>query len=101
MRSAKTRNIGDIINEVIEDFGIKKKLDQSKAISLWQETVGGKLSLVTSPLYIKGGKLFVKVSTFAWQAELIFLKRGIIKRLNEKIGGNVVKDIIFLNRVGD
>lgn len=96
-RSEVPRPMGKILEELIDTLGIRKKLAESKVCMIWNDVVGKKLSSVTSVGFLRRGKLYIHVKTPSWRNELIFLKRAIIKRLNENAGDEVVKDIIFLS----
>lgn len=96
-RITEPKPIGKILNDLVGDLGIDKKLAETRACLLWDNVVGEKLSSVTSVSSTRRGKLFVRVKTASWRNELLFLKERIIRRLNEKVGQNVVKDIVFLN----
>ncbi len=50
----------------------------------------------TEPVKIERGKLFVRTSDSVWRHELILQKYEIIKKLNNKLEKNVIKDIIFV-----
>ena len=92
--------IGKILNSITETLGLKKKLDEGKAILLWEEAVGDKIAKHTRPIKIQGSKLFVEVSGSSWRNELNFLKTDIIRKLNSMAGKVVVEDIIFVAGAG-
>ncbi|MCS7258635.1 MAG: DUF721 domain-containing protein [candidate division WOR-3 bacterium] len=87
------------INELLEKFIKKRKLGQkfneAKAIVLWQEVVGKKISENASPTKVNTGILFVSVKDTVWLNELNCLKPSIIEQLNSRIGQKTIKDIKF------
>ena len=88
-------DLGSILNKVLRDLNIEKRVYQSQALIIWNDVVGEKISKISSPEKVENGILFVGVKSPSWRMELIYLKRDIIHRLNTKIGVNAIKDIIF------
>ena len=48
------------------------------------------------PEKIRNGTLFVKVSSPVWMQQLQFMKEMIAGKLNERLKGNIVKNIFFM-----
>lgn len=88
--------LGTVINKVLRDLHIEKKVYQSQALVVWNEAVGEKISKISKPERVVNGKLFVRVDSPSWRIELIHLKGSIIKRLNTRIGVDAITDIIFI-----
>ncbi len=93
MRSAAP--IGSLLDKILRDLHIEKKVYQSQALGLWSKAVGAKISAVTKPERVENGKLFVRVESPTWRMELILIKQKIIDRLNREIGSRVISDILF------
>ncbi len=87
--------LGSVLSRVLRDLHIEKRVYQSRALLVWNEVVGEKISRISHPEKVENGILFVHVKSPSWRTELIYLKRDIINRLNKKIGVNVITDIIF------
>jgi hypothetical protein len=90
------KDIGNIIQLVIKDLGIENPIRGYKALTIWPDIVGKRISNVTQPIKIKNGKIFIKVRTDSWRNELIFYKKDIIQKLNASLGSSVIKDIVLL-----
>jgi predicted nucleic acid-binding Zn ribbon protein len=88
--------IGQILNKYLTDLGIYKPIKSYKALNLWHEVVGEKISKVTEPERLSDGKMFVKVKNASWRNELVFHKRDIIDKINRAVGSSVVKDIVLM-----
>jgi predicted nucleic acid-binding Zn ribbon protein len=58
--------------------------------------VGAKIAKVAVPVKNKKGVLFVKVEDSIWRFELTRSKEEIIKKVNEHLNKNVLKDIVFI-----
>lgn len=90
------RTLGELIELWASSLGIKRKLLEGMAPSLWDEVVGEAVAAHTSVIGIRGGVLVVKVGSAAWRNELFFMKPKILEKLNSKIGSDVVRDIRFV-----
>jgi predicted nucleic acid-binding Zn ribbon protein len=88
--------IGKILDSLVHSLGLAKKLEEGKALTLWDEAVGPEIAKNSRPIKIRGSKLFVKVSSASWRSELMFLKQDIIHKLNALAGREVIDDIIFV-----
>jgi len=87
--------IGGVLKKVLLNLGIEGKVKEGRVFRVWDKGVGKKIATHTHLLKIKKGRLFVKVSDSSWLQELSFLKEKIIKKINKKMGEEVVKDIFF------
>jgi len=89
------RNIGTVLETLISELGIEKKIKGHQVVALWEEIVGEKIAKVTEAHKVDDGVLFVKVKNSAWRNELTMKKLEIIKMINDKVKRNTVSDIVF------
>ena len=59
------------------------------------ETVGNKISKNTEPMSVKNGILVIKTTNPVWKQELQIQKTEIIKKLNNRLKKNIIKEIRF------
>ncbi len=90
--------IDGIVDKSIDVLGLRKKIKEVSSMSVWPQVVGDTIASKTKPKKVKGSRLWVEVSSSAWMNELLYLKPTLISRINESLGGNVIKDIIFINK---
>lgn len=88
--------IGDIIRDTIADLGIQESIKKHQVLVDWHRLVGESVSKVTEPQRISRGRIFVKVKNDVWRHELHYQKKTIIDQINEGVGSQVVKEIIFI-----
>lgn len=93
--SSRTKSVGEAIEELIAQLGIKKKLHEQDAFVVWDEAVGERIAKVATPTRMLRGVLIVSVKSGVWRNELSMRKREIVRRINELLGGEIVKDIKF------
>jgi len=96
MKINSDRPIKDILKDLIETYHLEGKLNEVKVIHSWQKVVGEMIARHTKDLYIKNGKLFVKIDSPALKNELIYSTSTIIENLNIEAGTKVVEEVIFL-----
>jgi len=94
-KERKLKPLDGIIAQTLKKFGLFDKMKENEVFLIWEEAVGKKVAAHATPVFMKFGRLFVAVDSSTWQAELKFLKAGLVKQLNEKLGMNKVKDIVF------
>lgn len=91
--------VGDVLERVFNKLSLDKKIKEMKALNLWEEVTGEKISRHSFPLFVRKGNLFVKVDSSGWLTQLTYLKNEIISRLNQRLGGGSIKNIYF--RLGE
>lgn len=95
MRKSYTQNIGEIIKESLKDLNIDQKMKEVHVINAWDQFVGKTVARATKGIYIKDKKLFLKIDSSVIRNELLIIKDGLIKRVNEYAGENMINDIII------
>ena len=96
MKFSSDRKLGDVIREMIETYRLEGKLNEVKVIHSWQKVVGRMIASHTKDLYIKNGRLFVKIDSPALKNELTFSRTEIADKLNQEAGGKVIEEVIFI-----
>lgn len=93
--SSRIKTMGEAIEELVAQLGIKTKLHEQDAFVVWDEAVGERIAEVAKPSRMIRGTLIVSVKSGPWRNELSMRKQEIIHRLNELLAGEIVKDIKF------
>ncbi|MBC8277860.1 MAG: DUF721 domain-containing protein [FCB group bacterium] len=91
----KSISIGDAIKEFLQSQGFTEKIEQADVIRMWPEIVGDKIASKTEAKRISKGMLMVKVSDSAWRNELVYMRENLRKKINSRIGKDLVKEIKF------
>lgn len=85
--------VGSILADLVQRLDYKERLREHEVWNVWREVVGDLLASKAEPARIEAGKLFVKVSNSTWMQELQYLKDDVRRRLNERLGAPLVRDI--------
>ncbi|HEU5115713.1 MAG TPA: DUF721 domain-containing protein [Isosphaeraceae bacterium] len=87
--------LNDLLGAVIKDLGIQRKLDEVRTVEAWATLAGPQINGVTQSAWVRGDKLYVKITSATWRQEL-HLRRGDWRdRLNEQLGSDLVREIVF------
>jgi|TARA_B100000959_G_scaffold102538_1_gene108141 predicted nucleic acid-binding Zn ribbon protein len=84
------------INNLLKAAGLDAGVAQNKALLVWDDVVGAKVSENTTPEKVEAGTLYIKASNPTWRQELVFKKEDILKKLNKKLGEKTIKEIKFI-----
>ena len=87
--------LAEVARREFSVLGLADRLREAEVWRLWPEVVGPTIAARAMPLRIIKGVLTIVVSSGPWKQELGFLKGMMMEKLNERLGGEVVKDIIL------
>jgi len=94
-RMRAPRSLASILKEVVDSFGVKGKLQEGHVIATWQDIVGERIGQEVEKTWVKDDKLFVRIKTPIWRQELHLNRGSWCRRLNQELGREVIKEIIF------
>ena len=95
MRKSNPKHISNSIKSVFHQLGLGIKLREYEILDAWPRIVGKQIAKVTNAERINDGKLFIHVASSTWRSELVFLKKELIRKINQAMNQEIVKDIIF------
>ena len=95
MKRTEAKNIGQIINEVLQKEHLDVALDEHRASALWPQIVGDGINRYTIRRYVKDGVMTVYLSSASLKAELMLSRETLIARINEALGRDIIHEIIF------
>ncbi len=95
MRKKNSESIGDIVNQVLKENKLDRKLYETRVVNSWGAILGANIEKYTDNIYFVNSKLYVELTSSVLRQELFLSKEKIIASLNKHVGTNVVKEIIF------
>lgn len=98
MRKTCFNNEGKSETDYKHNLAAKDLLVLGRLINSWRDVVGLQLASKTCPLKLFKGCLYLTVSDSQWMQTLLFLKAGIIQKLNQLFPDLKIKEII--GRIG-
>jgi predicted nucleic acid-binding Zn ribbon protein len=85
--------VGDLLAAVFCDTPTEKRLGEGKIWLVWDAAVGKQIAAKAQPASFRDGTLTVAVASAPWMHQLSFLKKQLMEKINELLGGEVVREI--------
>ena len=95
MKRTEAKNIGQIINDLLKKENLDVALDEHRACALWPEIVGDGINRYTIKRYVNNGVMTVHLSSASLANELMLGRATLIARINEALGREIIREIIF------
>ena len=89
------------LSRLLSRLGLEEGLLGWRAVEEWAGVVGPRLASHARAVGFHDGALHVEVEGSAWMHELGFLKRDLIRKLNQHLGAECIRDVrLFVPRGG-
>ncbi len=95
MRKSNTQSISDVLKSYVQENNLERKLNELDLIKSWESVMGKTVARYTGNVYIQNNTLFVETTSPIVRTELLMMKEEIRVRLNEVVGEELIKTIIF------
>ena len=95
MKEGKTKTIDELVDQVLRQMGLEQKFKEHEVIEAWPEVVGQMIASRTKKVEVRDGKLFVAFTSAVVRNEILMVKEGLIRALNDRIGKEVIREIII------
>ena len=96
-RLKQAAHAGDLVDKLLKGLGLNERLQQYRALIIWEEVVGPQIAARTRPIRIREGVLEVNVDQPTWRQQLQLMKPKILAQLNAELGKATIKDL-YLKR---
>jgi len=96
MRKPNDITLKEGIGKLLNVYRLKGKFDETSVIAYWPELMGKSVANRTTQIYISQKKLFLRLESSVVKNELLMVRAGIIQKINERAGAEVITDIVFL-----
>jgi len=94
-RKSNDTSVSDLIDLMLNQYGLKGKYREFKLMQSWNEIMGPMVANRTENLFISGKTLIVKLNSAALRNELSYAKTRLIAILNKEAGEDLINDIVF------
>src|SRR5262245_54388193 len=89
------RPLPELLREELAGLGLAERLREAEIWGMWPDVVGAVVASRAQPLRIINGTLTVAVSSAPWMQQLRFLTGMIREKLNQRLGGEIVREIVL------
>ncbi len=96
MRKTNDMTLKEAIDKMLSAYKLRGRYDETGVTLLWPELMGTAVANRTSKIYVYERKLFVAIESSVIKNELLMVKAAILEKLNERVGRQVIDDIVFL-----
>ena len=87
--------VGGVLGRVLHKLGLSREMSGWRAVEAWPELVGPRVARHARAVAFREGTLQVEVEGSAWMQELGYLKRDLVRRINQQLGCEEVRDLRF------
>ena len=96
MKKHKAQSIGELLSQYIQGTELERNLLERLVVQKWPEVMGPMIANMTRNVEMKNGTLFVHIDSAALRQQLFECRYDIIKKLNQAINNQFIKDIRIL-----
>ena len=89
-------SLKEAIENLVASYKMSEKLGEVQVVNCWEKVVGEMIAKHTVRIYIKKGKLIVKLDSPVLKEELSYSKSKIIEMLNKEVNEKIIEDIVFI-----
>lgn len=75
--------------------GLESPLNEYRLVQAWPEVAGPGVEESTAEAVVRNQTLYVRLRSAALRATLMMRRAQLVKQLNEKVGANVIVNIVF------
>jgi len=91
----KPQPLGEVLQELIDQLGLRRKIDEARVVEAWATIAGTTINGVTDKAWVKNGTLYIRVTSAAWRHELHLRRQAWRTRLNHHLDEELVREIVF------
>jgi predicted nucleic acid-binding Zn ribbon protein len=87
--------MGQAMEQFLKKSKMRFNIQAYKIEEIWETLMGKTIAKYTDSIKLINHTLFISTNTAPLKKELIFQKETIIKRINEALGENIVKEVVI------
>jgi predicted nucleic acid-binding Zn ribbon protein len=95
MRRSSPQSLGEILKSVTKSMGLDSRMAEGQVIAAWEDIQGEQMRRQIKRSWLQKDVLFVEVASPAWRHELHLDRKAWCERLNNELGREAVREIVF------
>ncbi|WP_340066958.1 DUF721 domain-containing protein [Ascidiimonas aurantiaca] len=96
IRKSEHMSLGEALQSFIKENGLQKGMDQIDVKEAWKQLMGNTVHNYVKDLTFRNETLYVTLTSSVLREELSYGKEKIIKMVNEELGRDLIRKIVFL-----
>lgn len=94
--SSNSSSLTDALIAYLRESGLEKPVLEVQVEEVWPKVMGDMVTKMTRSVEMKDGMLIVHVNSAALKAQLFENRFELVRKLNEAVGAEVIKDCRIL-----
>ena len=95
MRNTNEQSLKEVIDQLIDSYKIRGKMNEVKVKNIWEQLMGPAIANRTTSITIKDTSLYIKVSSAPLREELMFQREKIKELMNKELGNNYIAEVVL------
>lgn len=95
MRKSNEESLKEVVEQLLDTYRLRDKLNQVKLLRSWDKIMGESISKRTDKITFKDETLCIYLNSAPLKEELSYGREKILKLLNEELGGNYIKEVVI------
>lgn len=95
-KGGNTHHIGDAIRELLRQYQIQSKFDETNLVASWERLLGKPVAKHTRKVFIRNKVLFVELDSASLKNDLNLHKTQILALFTKEFGPDVLREIIIM-----
>ncbi len=91
-----TVDISEALVSYLRESGLEQSVLDVQIEEIWPQVIGETVAKLTRSIEMKNGLLVVHINSAALKAQLFENRFELVRKLNEAVGANVIKDCRIL-----
>ena len=93
--NSEASSLKDILSQYLHERGLENVVKEASIPELWNEIVGSNAVKHTKVVRYEHKQLTIEVDSSVWRTELRLRSDELMKRMNERLGIELVREIIL------
>ncbi len=93
---AQSVSIGDALITYLRENGLEQSVLDVQIEEVWPKVMGDVVNQLTRKVEVKDGVLYVRVNSAALKTQLFENRFELVRKLNEAVGANAIRDCRIL-----
>jgi predicted nucleic acid-binding Zn ribbon protein len=94
-RKSNESTLKEAIDRLLKVYKLEDKMREVEVLKSWEDLMGRAVAVRTKEIYIDNQILYVKMESAVMRDELSRAKSMILRKINEKAGKELIKDVWF------